>query len=1260
MSSRINNFNQLMSRTAITAAEVEDILQLLPRLKVLELKEVCKCIGLTLKGKKQELVSRIEQRVRSMHVAGDNVRLLAIRYVVLKLMHNNPAPDFATIVRAIQSGHVDFNQFANLLTQFQQNSATDTRNRQLNGSHGLPVARSSSEMLPPSSQLHPMLLFQSTIFYTLRKMVRGFPRILDPSKGRNVFNLTCQLYPDEIQLLRLSAHTKLFLFSGLSSTKDVNNTDIQFPPIEIHVDGVHTKQYVKGLKGKAGTCRPADLTPYLRNLDKPFNMTIVYSDAAEAYVLYLYIVTTRSPDELLQSIEFQKPHIPASATREEIRQDYQMNQDDDIVMATSSISLRCPITYARMSHPTKSTMCDHIQCFDGLSFLTMQERIPLWICPVCSKKISQQLLAISDYIRDILNATTEDVDTVTLNPDGSWTSVMEEGNDHLDGEMPKYNAPREQSAADESIEIISLGSESGDEEPHQLQRDPEPISTLEAELFRELELQEEHTVALSTANPLAEQKLESLPEADASGTNSRVSLPGADASSNSISKDSLPEAHASSTSINDPSTAAASSANIPLDSLSSDDEPLSTYGRRQHLIVDDTADEFYLLPDQQPLLLTSFNDTTATYATPRRSSLVTARANANNDDNTATYDGQGGPLDGASEIDFHIPLADSTLNNSHTGSVPDGSRSIPVQKNNEVSRHAGDGPPLPKKSRVLSRDVSIISTIQEQFSRSVSPIANGAVGNQRESGTGQAAHSQVSTNGGIVSDSRKRDLDGPSASSTRAPNGAGEVEGLGAVGFSSSSPHPETGIAVTPLKRRPEIAPRSDVPQDTQNSHPRTSAPSLPSQTGANFAEIARTPSNHGFPHGQIRSEAPHAVSRYVPNGPMQGPEPPSESRPDIYNDYVEQMPSIVRFNSYGHETRTGAQDSRNRYLSMVRDASQRISDYNNVHNNNFGNPNLNWGKTASSPNVLRIHHNVKRTNLVRNTAFDGKLSQGNGLQSAEHHGARPQPVTITAGVNVPYMPPHPPTTFAPPTESARPGNGNWRPPNIGFQTNGRPEQRPMMVPQAGSHSQNERTANSNGNGDRYSRSAFDLDIEDETPRIRGLLGIELSKNALQSVQFRPQDQASVASVEQSARRASLNGADSRSQGRRASLNGADNRSQGPRRASLNGADSRSQGPRRASLNGADGSSSFEQLQASLNASDSRPIQTHNARPETLSQTTPIGSKIQEMSIQTPAKKRVGSILSEDRTWNKKLSNATKAKFDPTKIHSSQIIELDE
>ena len=85
---------------------------------------------------------------------------------------------------------------------------------------------------------------------------------------------------------------------------------------------------------------------------------------------------------------------------------------------TLKVSLTCPLIGTRIKYPGRGNNCSHIQCFDLLSYLMMNEKKPLWNCPVCQKKAHE--LHKDNLFVEILQDTQNKTE-VTFQPDGSWT-----------------------------------------------------------------------------------------------------------------------------------------------------------------------------------------------------------------------------------------------------------------------------------------------------------------------------------------------------------------------------------------------------------------------------------------------------------------------------------------------------------------------------------------------------------------------------------------------------------------------------------------------------------------------------------------------------------------------------------------------------------------------------------------------------------------------------------------------------------------------
>lgn len=48
----------------------------------------------------------------------------------------------------------------------------------------------------------------------------------------------------------------------------------------------------------------------------------------------------------------------------------------------------------RLSVPCRAESCAHLQCFDAVFYLQMNEKKPTWLCPVCDKPAPYDQLII--------------------------------------------------------------------------------------------------------------------------------------------------------------------------------------------------------------------------------------------------------------------------------------------------------------------------------------------------------------------------------------------------------------------------------------------------------------------------------------------------------------------------------------------------------------------------------------------------------------------------------------------------------------------------------------------------------------------------------------------------------------------------------------------------------------------------------------------------------------------------------------------------
>ena len=235
------------------------------------------------------------------------------------------------------------------------------------------------------------------------------------------------LTPDQSQRIKADPSLKLLLYCGKGANV-YSQIDVEFPnQLEVKINNDDVKANFKGLKGKPGTTKPADITDKIRkNPGYQNQLRITYALTKERFHIGVYIVRYISSAILTQRIKDGRHGGGIISKEQAIREITKANDDPDIVLSSEVMSLKDPVSTLRITLPVRSAICTHRQCFDGSMFLQMQEQAPQWLCPTCNKHISYQSLCIDKYFEDILQKTSSSIEKVTLEPDGQWHIVKEE------------------------------------------------------------------------------------------------------------------------------------------------------------------------------------------------------------------------------------------------------------------------------------------------------------------------------------------------------------------------------------------------------------------------------------------------------------------------------------------------------------------------------------------------------------------------------------------------------------------------------------------------------------------------------------------------------------------------------------------------------------------------------------------------------------------------------------------------------------------
>uniref|UniRef100_A0A914R1G6 SP-RING-type domain-containing protein n=1 Tax=Parascaris equorum TaxID=6256 RepID=A0A914R1G6_PAREQ len=77
-----------------------------------------------------------------------------------------------------------------------------------------------------------------------------------------------------------------------------------------------------------------------------------------------------------------------------------------------------------MVTPVKGSDCTHLQCFDLMLFLKMNEKRPTWKCAICDKAVTYNKIIIDGYFEQVLKKAGRNVNEVELFPNGEWRPIV--------------------------------------------------------------------------------------------------------------------------------------------------------------------------------------------------------------------------------------------------------------------------------------------------------------------------------------------------------------------------------------------------------------------------------------------------------------------------------------------------------------------------------------------------------------------------------------------------------------------------------------------------------------------------------------------------------------------------------------------------------------------------------------------------------------------------------------------------------------------
>ncbi|CAI6377854.1 unnamed protein product [Macrosiphum euphorbiae] len=179
----------------------------------------------------------------------------------------------------------------------------------------------------------------------------------------------------------------------------------------------------KTLKSQTETVEdtPLDITQ-LMDLKNCLQNTlkITWSKKPPKYVAGVYVAHRLTWNDLLEEL-IKRPKRTSDKTKELIKKS--MENDEDMHIVSLFVSVMDPLTKLRMKLPVRGVDCIHLQCFDAIQFLKINEQNERWRCPICKNKIKFKNIEVDEFFLNMLQSSdlSEECEDVVLLKDGTWS-----------------------------------------------------------------------------------------------------------------------------------------------------------------------------------------------------------------------------------------------------------------------------------------------------------------------------------------------------------------------------------------------------------------------------------------------------------------------------------------------------------------------------------------------------------------------------------------------------------------------------------------------------------------------------------------------------------------------------------------------------------------------------------------------------------------------------------------------------------------------
>ncbi|KAH8895150.1 hypothetical protein GQ53DRAFT_79339 [Thozetella sp. PMI_491] len=382
------------------------------------LTSICVVNGLPKTGNKPDLLGRIVKAVNEAYKARDLQRFKFIRESIHsrigKATQPSPPPQSSPASNITQSSSSTSTNMPCGNSRSSSHGYYDGASYGGGGYNGNGYRAQSAA----SSYAQQGFSFKKSPFFEVLHRVGQLRTCEAMTQHRATINFTFKA-PDD-PLLQSTLTDPSLKVMVLCAAANTGVQEISFPhQSELKVNGDDAKANLRGLKNKPGSTRPADITQHLRLNKSAASNSVDFTYALTHHKFYVavYVCRVTAVTTLVDKIRQHGKRISKASVISELTR---KANDPDVVATSQVVSLKCPLSYMRLKSPVRGIACSHIQCFDALSYLQLQEQGPQWLCPICNKPASFDQLASDEYMKDILANTSESVDQITIEPDGRW------------------------------------------------------------------------------------------------------------------------------------------------------------------------------------------------------------------------------------------------------------------------------------------------------------------------------------------------------------------------------------------------------------------------------------------------------------------------------------------------------------------------------------------------------------------------------------------------------------------------------------------------------------------------------------------------------------------------------------------------------------------------------------------------------------------------------------------------------------------------